>query len=1097
MTDAPEMFDLDGPLAGAPTTTGIGTSTTASDSNSKSRWSSTSSTETDSNDFWHDSTLSNHFYTTQDTTCTLESFDFNDDNLFFGPFDSCSTGQDISHVANLPTAGTQSIDFASTAQVNPCLPEGFNPMISDLEAASMATDGGVMDLSWSALGVDNDPTSLKDKINNALIRGDGGRLFLPDDAFEVILSYETVLSELRRHFPAMPAQDIQRLAAQITAKDTQGWLPFNGLLRTFAVLVMLDQVDKIIGFLQEGVTDVALPLTTVRAIKDGIQSLTIDLRRKDNPNLELRCFKGWSHTDLEAFEKLQWRFLSPIFSDLANKQDLVDLEEKTVLPYIETWENKKQDHYKGGNSEVWKVKIHESHHNFQNLPTVIPNNPYFAIKRLKSKDEEDFHREVRNLQRLHNAEHPNLLSLLATYKYRGYYHLVFPWAEGDLRRLWQSTENPQPGKDEMRWLANQCASIASALKSVHAGAESWLNSTTDPAGQQRLMNKIGIHGDIKPENIFIFSKGQQNKSKELAMGPPTTKKGTPTERSSRSGSPSSVADDRDLVIGDFGGGAFYDATTNPDPLRQITVAYRPPEYDTKLRPVSRSWDVWGLGCTYLEFVTWFLLGPSGLSEFAKRRTTKTAAGKMSDEYFETFIDPSQTGGIGAILKGSVLAWINDLARHQNASPFIRDFLDFITHRMFIIENASRTRASGEEVAEHMNKLSEKCRGDDIYCLPIPTAKAPWDVESVDSSITVVSSTTPEDFNFDFSAATEDVAGAPNAAWDFPSMDLSPLGQWNTAPIIPGALSFHNSLSCADMLGTWNYTAPVAWNVDDSMSPSSIDSRNRKRKLEGSKDIERRVSPKTSTSPQASTSSTIDESAADIIGKKPAEKRFACPYYKNNPGKFRQKRTCCGPGWPTVHRVKEHLYRCHTIGKHTCSRCLTKCKSAAELLAHQRAAVPCETRTDAFSEGTMLPNQEEALRIKKRVPPNTTEEQRWYEVYMVLFPGEQADALPAPFYEDEALGMQNSVDGSSKQDSASDTWLCKTSEYEQYLSRGLPPRVQRELEREVQREFGFVGDAAQTRKVVDMVQKLQLRLFRQFERESKGSQPGDHRDNTDV
>lgn len=604
----------------------------------------------------------------------MESFDFNNnDNLFLGPFDSCSTGlsqhgsQDISRVADMPTAGIESIDFASTSQSSLDLPEGLDPMISDLETASMVTEGGHMGLSWPGLGVGNDSTSLKDKINRALIRGDGGRLFCPDTAFKAILSYDTVLAELRKHFPIMPDQELRRLAAQITVKDVQGRLPFSGLSRTFAVLVMLNQVDKIVDFLQEGVTDVSLPLTTVRPIEDGIPLSTIDLRRKDAPDVQLRCFRGWSQTDLEGFEKLQWQFLSPTFSDLANKQDLVDLEERTVLPYIETWETKKQDHYKGGNSEVWKVKIHDAHHNFQNLPTVIPNNPYFAIKRLKSKDEEDFHREVRNLQRLHNAEHPNLLSLLATYKYRGYYHMVFPWAEGDLRRMWQSTENPQPGKDEMRWLANQCASIASALKSVHAGAESWLNSTNDPAGQQRLMNKIGIHGDIKPENIFIFSKGQQNKSKELAMGPPTTKKDTQLDRNLRGGSPSSMADDRDLVIGDFGGGAFYDATSSPHPLRQITVAYRPPEYDTKLRPVSRSWDIWGLGCTYLEFVTWFLLGPSGLSEFAKRRTTKTAAGKMSDEYFETFVDPSQTGGIGAILKGSVLA-----VSHPSTSRFSFD-----------------------------------------------------------------------------------------------------------------------------------------------------------------------------------------------------------------------------------------------------------------------------------------------------------------------------------------------------------------------------------------------------------------------------------------
>lgn len=44
---------------------------------------------------------------------------------------------------------------------------------------------------------------------------------------------------------------------------------------------------------------------------------------------------------------------------------------------------------------------------------------------------------------------------------------------------------------------------------------------------------------------------------------------------------------------------------------------------------------------------------------------------------------------------------------------------------------------------------------------------------------------------------------------------------------------------------------------------------------------------------------------------------------------------------------------------------------------------------------MLPSQEESLRVKKRVPPNTTEEQRWNEVYMVLFPGASAESLPTP------------------------------------------------------------------------------------------------------
>lgn len=598
-------------------------------------------------------TTLNHFYTTQDTVHSLDSFGFNNDNLFFGPFDSCSTStsqyrtQDsISHVTETSAVGIESIDFANT-QMTPAIP--------DFQEPTTILDGPLDLSSWTIplLNGEDSTSTLKDKLNNALTRGDGGRLFVPDDALMSILSLQSVSTELQSHLPTMSSHELQRLAGQITT---------GGFLRTFATLVLLDKTDCIVDLLQEGIADSAFPLMKARPANASPKEPTFELRRKDLPGVQLRCFKSWSQADIDTFEKSQWRVLSPVFSDIAKEQevDFFDLEDQTILPYIESWENKKHDHYKGGNSEVWKVKIHDGHHNFQNHNTVVPNNPYFAIKKLKSKDDEAFRREVQNLQRLHNAEHPNLLSLLATYKYRGYYHLVFPWADGDLRRLWQSTPNPQAGKEEMRWLASQCASIASALKSVHAGAESWMNSNSPgggnvPNGQQRMvMNKFGIHGDIKPENIFIFSKGQQKSFKALAMGPPnrTTDSTTPSDRSSRSGSPSSIVDE--FVIGDFGGGAFYDPSTHPDPLRQITVTYRPPEYDTKLRPVSRAWDIWGLGCTYLEFVTWFLLGPSGLTEFAKRRTTRTAAGKLSDAYFDTFIDGSQTGGIGATLKESVL-----------------------------------------------------------------------------------------------------------------------------------------------------------------------------------------------------------------------------------------------------------------------------------------------------------------------------------------------------------------------------------------------------------------------------------------------------------
>lgn len=67
------------------------------------------------------------------------------------------------------------------------------------------------------------------------------------------------------------------------------------------------------------------------------------------------------------------------------------------------------------------------------------------------------------------------------------------------------------------------------------------------------------------------------------------------------------------------------------------------------------------------------------------------------------------------------------------------------------------------------------------------------------------------------------------------------------------------------------------------------------------------------------------------------------------------------------------------------------------------------------------------------------------------------------------------------------WFCTPAEYEQYLSRSLPARVQRELEKQVQEELDFVGDETQARAVVGLVQRMQMRLFRQFEQE-RGRNP---------
>lgn len=218
--------------------------------------------------------------------------------------------------------------------------------------------------------------------------------------------------------------------------------------------------------------------------------------------------------------------------------------------------------------------------------------------------------------------------------------------------------------------------------------------------------------------------------------------------------------------------------------------------------------------------------------------------------------------------------------------------------MFIVENASLTRASGAEVAEYLNDLVRKCFDSDAYCVAYPTVESPWHIDSTDSdgsSLTLDSSAIQNEFaTLDFAATTENVAAS--AAWQFPSLnDMGTLAQWNTAPIL--STSSFASMDCTDMLSAWNYTAPVAWDFNNpGDSPASSIEKKRKRRIEDvSDELDRRVSPKTSTSVSSSglspetvrSSSTIESPATESGAKKVTEKRFACPFYKNNPHKFRQ------------------------------------------------------------------------------------------------------------------------------------------------------------------------------------------------------------------
>lgn len=128
--------------------------------------------------------------------------------------------------------------------------------------------------------------------------------------------------------------------------------------------------------------------------------------------------------------------------------------------------------------------------------------------------------------------------------------------------------------------------------------------------------------------------------------------------------------------------------------------------------------------------------------------------------------------------------------------------------------------------------------------------------------------------------------------------------------------------------------------------------------------------------------TSDESETGV--------RFACPFYKHDPNRYRNRRTCAGPGWPTVHRMKEHLYRSHAQPIF-CPICYATFKSDKDQSNHVRLQ-QCKRSSPQQIEGI---DRETVWTLRKRTTALRLEEDKWRDVYQTLFPYVSPEDIPSP------------------------------------------------------------------------------------------------------
>lgn len=243
------------------------------------------------------------------------------------------------------------------------------------------------------------------------------------------------------------------------------------------------------------------------------------------------------------------------------------------------------------------------------------------------------------LKRFSGTGHPHLVTLLSTFTHLGSYHFIFPWAEkGDLDQLLSRDINPPPNKLEFRrWIARQIAGLADAVHTIHEAKQGKSNLSADE-------KRFGRHGDLKPQNVLWFA------SSKDALGI--------------------------LVIADFGISAVHrDVSRSNVPNENLprTAAYRPPECDMDGGKISRAFDIWTMGCIFLEMVAWLLGGAKCRRAFKRERQAPYLGIYDIDIYFDIQEMPRQDGttmGNGRyvfLVKESVTKVCASLSRHNNST----------------------------------------------------------------------------------------------------------------------------------------------------------------------------------------------------------------------------------------------------------------------------------------------------------------------------------------------------------------------------------------------------------------------------------------------
>lgn len=135
----------------------------------------------------------------------------------------------------------------------------------------------------------------------------------------------------------------------------------------FAIIILMGEPCLLCDLAQDKVCDKDLPLSYVE--EDGVD---FQLARRSNPTVPIECFRKWTTAQRKSFDVIQ-RQVKAVLQQWPIKLPVTVLSDCNVLPLTEC-----KEIYRG-NSTVYRVQIHQAHHQLDGNDEVQPHPHAFSM----------------------------------------------------------------------------------------------------------------------------------------------------------------------------------------------------------------------------------------------------------------------------------------------------------------------------------------------------------------------------------------------------------------------------------------------------------------------------------------------------------------------------------------------------------------------------------------------------------------------------------------------------------------------------------------------------------------------------------------------